>query len=210
VLFLDELGQFPGRAVDGLREALEEGRIMVGRAEAERVPLPARFQLVAATNPCPCGGGGEPGACECDERARQRYIGKISGPILDRFDLRVVVRRPPVDDLFDAVPAESSIEVGARVAMARRRAIERAGVLNAELDEAAIVEHARLTVAAEEALRLEVERGRLTARGMHRIRRVARTLADLAGAGDLIEVEHVATALGMRSRVGHSGVRQAA
>jgi magnesium chelatase family protein len=210
VLFLDELGQFPGRAVDGLREALEEGRIMVGRAEADRVPLPARFQLVAATNPCPCGGGGEPGACDCDERARQRYIGKISGPILDRFDLRVVVRRPPVDDLFDAVPAESSVEVGARVAMARRRAIDRAGVLNAELDEAAIVEHARLTVAAEEALRLEVERGRLTARGMHRIRRVARTLADLAGAGELIEVEHVATALSMRSRVGHSGVRQAA
>ena len=95
ILFMDELGQFPGKAVDGLREALEDGHIMVGRVEGERVPLPAKFQLIAATNPCPCGGGGEPGACECDEKARQRYIGKISGPILDRFDLRVIVRRPP-------------------------------------------------------------------------------------------------------------------
>ncbi len=210
VLFLDELGQFPTKAVDGLREALEDGHIMVGRTETERVPLPARFQLVAATNPCPCGGGGEPGACECDERARQRYIGKISGPILDRFDLRVVVRRPPVDDLFDAEPGESSIEVAQRVALARRRAIDRAGVLNAELDEAGIVAHARLSRAAEELLRLEVERGRLTARGMHRIRRVARTLADLAGELDVVGESEVVTALGMRSRIGHSGVRQAA
>lgn len=210
VLFLDELGQFPSKAVDGLREALEDGHIMVGRTETERVPLPARFQLVAATNPCPCGGGGEPGACECDERSRQRYIGKISGPILDRFDLRVVVRRPPVDDLFDADPGESSVEVAQRVALARRRAIERAGVLNADLDEAGIVAHARLSHAAEELLRLEVERGRLTARGMHRIRRVARTLADLSGELDVIGESEVVTALGMRSRVGHSGVRQAA
>lgn len=210
VLFLDELGQFPSKAVDGLREALEDGRIMVGRTETERVPLPARFQLVAATNPCPCGGGGEPGACECDERARQRYIGKISGPILDRFDLRVVVRRPPVDDLFDADPGESSAEVAQRVALARRRAIERAGVLNADLDEAGIASHARVSQAAEEILRLEVERGRLTARGMHRIRRVARTLADLAGDLDVVGEAEVITALGMRSRVGHSGVRQAA
>jgi magnesium chelatase family protein len=198
VLFMDELGQFPGKAVDGLREALEDGCIMVGRVEGERVPLPAKFQLVAATNPCPCGGGGEPGACECDERARQRYIGKISGPILDRFDLRVIVRRPAVDDLFDADPGESTAEVAARVALARRRAIERGGVLNAELDESGLKDHARLTVRAEETLRAEMERGRLTARGMHRIRRVARTLADLAGT------------LSMRTRIGHSSVRQAA
>jgi magnesium chelatase family protein len=210
VLFLDELGQFPGKAVDGLREALEDGRIMVGRAEAERIPLPARFQLVAATNPCPCGGGGEPGACECDESARRRYIGKISGPILDRFDLRVVVRRPPVDDLFDAGPSESTAEVAARVALARRRALERAGVLNAALDEGAIHAHVPLTDAAEAALRTEVERGRLTARGMHRVRRVARTLADLAGDVERVGEEHVTTALGMRARVGHSIVRQAA
>ncbi len=210
VLFMDELGQFPGKAVDGLREALEDGHIMVGRVEGERVPLPARFQLIAATNPCPCGGGGEPGACECDERARQRYLGKISGPILDRFDLRVVVRRPAVDDLFDADPGESTFEVAARVAMARRRAIERNGALNAELDEAGLLDHAPLSVSAEETLRTEMERGRLTARGMHRIRRVARTLADLAGDTDMIDEQHVTSALGMRSRVGHSSVRQAA
>jgi magnesium chelatase family protein len=207
---MDELGQFPGKAVDGLREALEDGCIMVGRVEGERVPLPAKFQLVAATNPCPCGGGGEPGACECDERARQRYIGKISGPILDRFDLRVVVRRPAVDDLFDADPGESTVEVAARVALARRRAIERGGVLNAELDEVGLNDHARLTPQAEDTLRAEMERGRLTARGMHRIRRVARTLADLAGDSDVIADDHVVAALGMRTRVGHSSVRQAA
>ncbi len=210
VLFMDELGQFPGKVVDGLREALEDGHIMVGRVEAERVPLPARFQLVAATNPCPCGGGGEPGACECDEKARQRYIGKISGPILDRFDLRVIVRRPALDDLFDAASAESSAEVAARVALARRRAIERAGVLNGELDEAGLAAYAPLSADAEEALRAEVERGRLTARGMHRIRRVARTLADLTGDVEVIDRDAVVSALAMRSRVGNSSVRQAA
>lgn len=210
VLFMDELGQFPPRAIDGLREALEDGHIMVGRVEGERVPLPAKFQLVAATNPCPCGGGGEPGACDCDEKSRQRYIGRISGPILDRFDLRVVVRRPPVDDLFDAAAAESTAEVAARVLLARERAIGRGGVLNAELDEVGLNAVAPLSARAEELLRREVELGRLTARGMHRIRRVARTLADLAGADDVIAEDHVVTALGMRSRVGSSSIRQAA
>ena len=210
VLFMDELGQFPPRAIDGLREALEDGHVMVGRVEGERVPLPAKFQLVAATNPCPCGGGGEPGACDCDEKSRQRYIGKISGPILDRFDLRVIVRRPPVDDLFDGAPAESTAEVAARVLIARRRAVERAGLLNAELDEAALNAVAPLAAGAEERLRREVELGRLTARGMHRIRRVARTLADLAGGDELIGDDHVQLALSMRSRVGSSAVRQAA
>jgi magnesium chelatase family protein len=210
VLFMDELGQFPPRAIDGLREALEDGHIMVGRVEGERVPLPAKFQLVAATNPCPCGGGGEPGACECDEKARHRYIGRISGPILDRFDLRVVVRRPPVDDLFDGSLAESTGEVAARVMLARRRAMERGGMLNAELDEVALNAVAPLSAGAEERLRREVELGKLTARGMHRIRRVARTIADLAGTDEVITDDHVLTALGMRSRVGSSSVRQAA
>src|SRR5690606_28235476 len=121
--------------LDALRETLEHGQVMVGRVEQSRVPMPARFQLVGATNPCPCGGGGVPGACECDERARNRYIGRLSGPLLDRFDLRVAVHRPAVGDLLDGVPGESTAEVAARVALARRRALERNGCLNAELDE---------------------------------------------------------------------------
>jgi magnesium chelatase family protein len=210
VLFMDELGQFPTKAIDGLREALEDGHVMVGRVEGERVPLPAKFQLVAATNPCPCGGGGEPGACECDERARQRYFGKISGPILDRFDLRVLVRRPPVDDLFDSDPGESTATVAARVARARALATTRSGTLNADLDEASLNEFAPLAADAEDRLRREMEAGKLTARGMHRVRRVARTLADLTGDVESIADEHVAAALSMRSRVGTSAVRQAA
>jgi magnesium chelatase family protein len=211
VLFLDEMGQFPSHVLDALREALEEGQIMVGRVEQHRVHMPARFQLVGATNPCPCGGGGAPGACECDERARHRYIGRLSGPLLDRFDLRVAVHRPDVGELLDGAPGESTAEVAARVALARRVAIERGGALNARLDEQQLDELAPLDVAAAGLLRDEMERGRLTARGYHRVRRVARTLADLAGRHDgPIGEAQVVGALGMRARVGLSSIGQAA
>lgn len=201
VLFLDEMGQFAPSALDSLREAIEQGHIMVGRVEQLRVPMPARFQLIGATNPCPCGGGG-PGDCRCDERARLRYLGRLSGPLLDRFDLRVAVARPEVTDLLDGPPGESTGTVATRVALARRRAIERSGMLNACLDDAGLVEFAALTPPAAALLRDEMERGRLTARGYHRIRRVARTISDLAGSvdGDVDEGA-VAAALGMRSDV---------
>ncbi len=208
VLFLDELGQFNPRALDGLREALESGHVLVGRVEQERVPMPARFQLVAATNPCPCGGGA-PGACECDERSRQRYLGRLSGPLLDRFDLRIVLQRPEVDDLFDGGSGESSAAVAARVATARRLAFERSGCLNAQLGERLLGEVARPTGAADRRLREQLEAGRLTARGLDRVRRVARTLADLDGATDLIDTDHVETALALRSRLGAAMVVQA-
>lgn len=211
VLFLDEMGQFAPKALDALREALEDGRIMVGRVDHLRVPIPARFQLVGATNPCPCGGGGTPGACECDERSRARYIGRLSGPLLDRFDLRVAVARPAVGELLDGAPGESTAEVAARVALARRRARERNGCLNAELDESQFQDVAALDDGGAALLRGEIERGRLTARGYHRIRRVARTLSDLAGAVDAVVAEDfVAMAFGMRARVGASAVVQAA
>jgi magnesium chelatase family protein len=211
VLFLDEMGQFAPNALDGLREALEHGQVMVGRVEQLRVAMPARFQLIGATNPCPCGGGGMPGACECDERSRARYIGRLSGPLLDRFDLRVAVRRPEVGEILDGAPGESSAEVAARVALARRVAIARAGVLNCDLDEAALNETAPLDRPAASLLREQLEQGRLTARGYHRVRRVARTLADLAGEHDgPIGESRVVAALGMRCRVGSSAVVQAA
>ena len=100
VLFLDELGEFSPMVLDGLRQPLEEGVIRVARARASAT-LPARFLLVAATNPGPCGGG-PPGSCDCDDGARLRYLRRLSGPLLDRFDLRVGVARPGVDDLLQS------------------------------------------------------------------------------------------------------------
>ena len=210
VLFLDEMGQFAPKALDGLREALETGQVMVGRVEQVRTPMPARFQLIGATNPCPCGGGGRPGACECDERARQRYASRLSGPLLDRFDLRVTVRRPAVADILDGARGESTADVAARVAHARRIARERTGGLNATLDDQALEEFAPLEPGAAAVLRDELERGRLTARGYHRIRRVARTLADLGGRdGPLVEAD-VEGALSMRTQFGSSALEQVA
>lgn len=208
VLFLDEMGQFHTHVLDGLREILENGQIMVGRVD-HRVSMPARFQLVGATNPCPCGGG-SPGACECDERSRARYIGRLSGPLLDRFDLRVAVSRPAVRDLFDSTPGESSADVALRVASARTVALARSGGLNAALEGPELDQHAPLSAAASEMLMSEMERGRLTARGYHRVRRVARTIADLAPDYEAIVGEpHVAMALAMRATVGLSAQRGA-
>lgn len=211
VLFLDEMGQFAPKVLDGLREALEEGQIMVGRVEQIRVPMPARFQLVGATNPCPCGGNGSSSDCECDQRSRSRYVGRLSGPLLDRFDLRIAVQRPDAAELIDGEPGESTAQVAERVASARQLALERCGRLNAALDQNALNEFAPLDVAAGGLIRGEIERGRLTGRGYHRVRRVARTLADLAGDCDgEIGEAHVASALTMRARVGLSTVGSAA
>jgi magnesium chelatase family protein len=200
VLFLDELGEFAPTVLDGLREPLEEGVIRVSRANSHAV-LPARFLLVAATNPCPCGGGA-PGSCECDDVGRLRYLRRLSGPLLDRFDLRVAVQRPGVDELLDPGGGEPSAVVAGRVAAARALAIERAGRLNADLHGALLDEAAPLTPAARALLRSEIERERLTGRGYHRIRRVARTIADLGPEPpELVDVEHVSIALSLRSRM---------
>ena len=200
VLFLDELGEFPPSMLDALREPLEEGVIRVARASSHAV-LPARFQLVAATNPCPCGGG-PPGACECDDTARARYLRRMSGPLMDRFDLRVPVTRPSVDDLLELGGGESSAVVAARVAQARGVAVARDQRLNAALDGEALDRVAPLTAAARDRLRAELEGERLTGRGYHRVRRVARTIADLAGAGDAaVGPDHVEAALALRVRL---------
>ena len=206
VLFMDELGEFGRAALEGLREPLEEGVIRVARA-AIRAVMPARFLLVAATNPCPCGGG-PPGACECDDGSRARYLRRLSGPVTDRFDLRVVVQRPAVDELLGVEPSESSAVVRQRVIRARDTAIARNGKLNAALTPDELDTLAPLTDSARALLRDEVERDRLTGRGYHRVRRVARTIADLDEAGDAaISVADVELALQLRTSLRDPALR---
>lgn len=200
VLFLDELGEFSPMVLDGLRQPLEEGVIRVARARASAT-LPARFLLVAATNPCPCGGG-PPGSCDCDDGARRRYLRRLSGPLLDRFDLRVGVARPDVDDLLQSGGGESTAVAAARVAVARGAAVDLRGTLNSAIPTSHLDILAPLQPEARLMLRNELERERLTGRGYHRIRRVARTIADLDGdmSAPVCE-EHVAMALQLRVRL---------
>jgi magnesium chelatase family protein len=197
VLLLDELAEFHPAVLDGLRQPLEEGVIRVIRAKAA-VDFPSRFLLVGTMNPCPCGAA-EPLACTCGDGSRLRYLRRVSGPLLDRFDLRLNVRRPSVEELLGGPAAEPTVLVAARVHAARALAAERAGVLNAELAAGRLDEVARLTPSASRLLRRELEHNRLTGRGLHRIRRVARTLCDLRGGGaEVISDQFVSLALNLR------------
>jgi magnesium chelatase family protein len=200
ILFLDELGEFSPAVLDGLRQPLEEGVVRIARARASAT-LPAQFLLLAATNPCPCGGGA-PGSCQCDDGAKARYLRRLSGPLLDRFDLRVPVNRPDVDELLIGGAGETSADVAARVLAARRHALERGGSLNAAIPVPLLDVLAPLDADAQKLLRVELEADRLTGRGLHRVRRVARTLADLdRSAGEIITAEHVVMALQVRVRL---------
>ena len=200
VLFMDELGEFSPSVLDGLRQPLEEGVVRVARARANAT-LPARFLLVAATNPCPCGGGA-PGACQCDDGARAKYMRRLSGPLLDRFDLRVPVDRPEIDDLLVGSPGESTAVVAARVAAVRDLALMRNGCLNSAIPAPLLDTVAPLDAAATSMLRSEMERDLLTGRGYHRVRRVARTVADLdARRPEVISEEHLVMALSFRVRL---------
>ena len=140
MLFLDEMAEFPRTVLDALRQPLEEGVVRVSRARAS-VTFPARFLLVGATNPCPCGEGGPAGPCRCtDAGPGSGTTAGCPGPLLDRFDLRVVVSRPDVADLLGGPPGESTAVVAARVAAARERARSRGVRCNAELPAAALDE----------------------------------------------------------------------
>ena len=147
-----------------------------------------------------------PGVCVCDDGAKKRYLRRFSGPLLDRFDLRVAVSRPHVDELLADTPAESSAAVAQRVSRVREIAMLRSGCLNSDLSPDLLDEYAPLTTSAAALLRFHLERGRLSGRGYHRIRRVARTIADLQDASDhcsnniceQIDEAHVATALALR------------
>jgi magnesium chelatase family protein len=197
VLFLDELAEFAAHVLDALRQPLEEGVVRVARATAT-VAFPARFLLVAAMNPCPCGHGARPGGCRCSDAARARYHRRLSGPLLDRFDLRVEVTRPSVDDLMGTARNESSDTVRARVLAARSVAAARGVGTNAAIPAHELDALAPLTAEAEDVLAGALTTGRLSARGLHRVRRVARTIADLQGAPHTLTAAHVATALSLR------------
>lgn len=194
VLFLDELGEFPARHLDGLRQPLEAGRVHVARRSAS-VSFPAAVQLVAATNPCPCGHLGDRlVGCWCTPAQVDRYRRRLSGPLLDRIDLRVFMPTPDPDDLFGP-PGEPTADVAGRVLRARAIQAERA-VLNRDLGSEAL-DDLPTSDEGRRLLRDAVERGVLGGRGRDRVRRVARTLADLAGE-EPVAAEHVAEALALR------------
>ena len=198
VLFLDELAEFGGHVLDSLRQPLEEGTIRVSRAVGT-VTFPARFLLVAAMNPCPCGFGGRPGGCRCTDAARARYQRRLSGPLLDRFDLRVEVTRPTVSDLMGTERNESTAAVRSRVLAARATAEGRGVASNAAIPVDRLDDVAPLHPDAADVLAHALESGRLSARGLHRVRRVARTVADLQDpAVRELTAAHVAIALSLR------------
>ncbi len=181
VLFLDELPEFARHALEALREPLETGRIRVSRA-AQQAEFPARFQLVAAMNPCPCGYRGHPvRACRCTPEQVQRYQGRLSGPLLDRIDLQVEVPALPSEQLLQGPPGEGSAGVRSRVVAARERALRRQGLPNRALAGGALEEHARAEPTALKFLHAAAVRLAWSGRGTHRALRVARTIADLAG-----------------------------
>ena len=197
VLFLDELAEFQTPVLQALRQPIEAGRVTITRSGGS-VAYPARFTLIAATNPCPCGWAGDGiRACRCTPAAIDSYQRRLSGPLLDRIDLQVAVRRVELELLSAQPEGERSAAVRERVVTARRRQLERQGCLNAQLKPARLRQIAGLAPPSRRTLERWGNQRGLTARGFHRAWRVARTSADLDGSPE-IEEHHVLEALGFR------------
>ncbi len=204
VLFLDELPHFPRASLEALREPLESGQISISRA-AQRAVFPARFQLIAAMNPCLCGHlGSRTKTCKCTPDQIDRYQGKLSGPLLDRIDIHVEVQAMDPEDLLQssaqaasAIQPESSAAIAERVQLARQRSMARQGMLNRALEGKALEDQIVLDEAARKFLNTAAARLGWSGRSIHRALKVARTIADLAGARST-QVTHVAEAIQYR------------
>jgi magnesium chelatase family protein len=205
VLFLDELLEFPRGALEALRQPLEDGRVVIARA-ALSVAFPARFSLIAAMNPCPCGNAGEPTrVCTCSEPEVIRYRSRLSGPLADRIDMHVTLSAVAADSLQRSSDGEPSAAIRERVE--RSRVIQRARYAslasstrcNAHASGRWLLSHGCVEPAAREMLGAAMESLKLSARGFHRVLRVSRTIADLESSGAVGE-RHVGEALRYRPR----------
>jgi magnesium chelatase family protein len=210
VLFLDELSEFARRTLEALRQPLEEGQIAIARARHAAV-YPARFMLVAATNPCPCGYAGEGDRCGCSEAELTRHRRRLSGPLIDRIDLFVPVERETNNEL-NAVPLTSSKTARERVVQARERQAARLAAervsLNAHMDASMLGRHVHLDTKGEAMMRCAREQGLLSARAQHRLLRVARTIADLNGSRR-VRARDLGAALALRPEVNLTASRTA-
>lgn len=199
VLFLDELPEFDRKVLEVLREPLESGKIIISRA-AQQAEFPAEFQLIAAMNPCPCGYLGDgSGRCHCSDEHVRRYRGRISGPLLDRIDMHIEVPNMPADILHspENPDEESTHTIRRRVTAAYQRQLRRNGRVNSRLSPAEIEQHCKLDRDLVLLLEQAIERLGLSARSMHRILKVTRTIADLAGC-ESINMVHLTEALSFR------------
>ncbi|PLX27004.1 magnesium chelatase, partial [Candidatus Parcubacteria bacterium] len=203
VLFLDELPEFPRTVLENLRQPLEDGIVTISRAQGT-ISFPASFTLVASQNPCPCGYASDPEKpCSCSSLQIDRYQKKISGPLLDRIDLHIEVPRVEFEKLSQTELSESSKEIRARVEAARERQTKRLKDTpyssNSEMKNKDIKKYCKLNNESVDLLRQAVTQMHLSARGYHRILKLARTIADLEGVDD-IQTQHVAEALQYRSK----------
>jgi magnesium chelatase family protein len=201
VLFLDELPEFQRAALEAMREPLESGQITISRA-ARQAQFPARFQLVAAMNPCPCGWLGAYAAtgksCRCSPDVVARYQGRLSGPLLDRIDMQVEVPAISAAELMATADGEPSAVVASRVQLARQCQLDRqAGIANAALASAQLDEVCHMDAAATTFLQHAATRLGWSGRSLHRVMKLARTIADLAGTAN-VSVAQVAEAIQYR------------
>lgn len=199
VLFLDELPEFDRRVLEVLRQPLESHEVVISRA-ARQVRFPARFQLIAAMNPCPCGYASDPSQrCRCTPDMISRYRAKLSGPLLDRIDLHIEVPALPVSDLQQQTAGEASAPVRDRVLAARAYQLTRQQCTNQALQPAQLDQFVPLGASEQALMQTAQTKLALSARAYHRVLRVARTIADLAGSEQVLNV-HLTEALGYRGQ----------